>query len=212
MVSCAVIILTSKILHLLLFSIMLINKGIDLKEVFSTVKHELHRGVLDNKHPFRFVVLGTLAETGPDARYVVLRMIDEQLNFFIYTDQRTGKAKSIEIEPRVSLLFYSPQKRVQVRVKGTAVLHHGNEEAQKHWNRVQGLAQKAYHSRLAPGSVLDRPEDAYAWSDQLDEPDYFSVIQVKPLELEVLQLDGLEHLRAKFTINDGIWDSSWLAP
>ena len=85
---------------------MLINKWIDLKEVFSTVKHELYRGALDNKHPFRFVVLGTLSDVGPESRYVVLRMIDEQLNFFIYTDQRTEKVKSIELDPRVSLLFY----------------------------------------------------------------------------------------------------------
>lgn len=191
---------------------MLINKWIDLKEVFSTVKHELYRGALDNKHPFRFVVLGTLSDVGPESRYVVLRMIDEQLNFFIYTDQRTEKVKSIELDPRVSLLFYSSQKRVQVRVNGTVVLHHKNDVAQKHWSRVHGLAQKAYHSCLAPGTVIDQPEDAFSWSDQLEKPDYFSVIQVKPLVLEVLQLDGLEHLRAKFTFNNGDWDGSWLAP
>lgn len=191
---------------------MLINKGIDLEEVFSTVKHELHRGALDTQHPFRFVVLGTLSPTGPDTRNVVLRKVDEHLNFYLYTDQRTDKFKSIELDPRVSLLFYASQKRVQVRVKGNAVLHYQNEEAQKHWNFVQGLAQKAYHSRLAPGTVIDHPEDAYFWSDHMDEPDFFSVIQVNPHFLEVLQLDGLEHLRAQFTLNNGIWTGSWIAP
>ena len=191
---------------------MLIEQGNDLNHVWDAVKHELHRGALDRKHPFRFVVLGTFGESGPDTRYVVLRKVDQELSFFIYTDGRTAKAKSLDLNPRISLLFYHPQKRVQLRVQAEVSLHKGDDLAKEHWSRVQGEGRKAYQSVLEPGSEIKQPEEAFAWFEDESDASNFLVLKIVPSAIEVLQLNGLEHLRAKFFREEGEWRGVWLAP
>jgi len=191
---------------------MLIEKGNDLKNVWDAVKHELHRGALDKKHPFRFVVLGTVGESGPDTRYVVLRKIDQEFNFYIYTDGRTAKAKSLAENPKLSLLFYHPQKRIQIRVLAEVALHQRDNLAEEHWSRVQGEARKAYQSWLRPGTEILQPEDAFLWSEDESDAANFLVLRIVPSSVEVLQLNGLEHLRAKFFQEEGEWRGAWLAP
>lgn len=51
-------------------------------EIFTTISHELHRGSLDRKHPFRFVVLSSSTENEVESRYVVLRKVGQDLHFF----------------------------------------------------------------------------------------------------------------------------------
>lgn len=191
---------------------MLIEKGYSKQEVFSALKHELHRGALDKRHPFRFVVLSTLGGDGVDSRYVVLRSIDEALHFFIFTDSRSEKIKELKANPHASLLFYHSQKRVQVRVQVNSVIHQQNETVKYRWESVQGEARKAYQSILSPGIPIEDPEDAFSWNENLADFSFFSVIELIPTSIELLQLNGLEHLRIRFTYFDGDWTGQWLAP
>jgi len=181
-------------------------------EVFSIVKHELNRGALDKKHPFRYVVFATQGDVTPDLRHVVLRKIDEDLSFFIYTDARTQKVKSIQADPNVSLLFYHPQKRAQIRISGQAYLHYQDALATDHWNRVQGEARKAYNSLIAPGLSIHQPEEAFFWNEDLTSNQHFMLVEVVPYSIEALQLNGLEHLRIRFTREEDSWTGSWIAP
>ncbi|UJP65463.1 pyridoxamine 5'-phosphate oxidase family protein [Mongoliitalea daihaiensis] len=191
---------------------MLISIDATLDTVFQDLKHELRRGTLDKKHPFRFVVLSTVCNQAADARYVVMRMIDASLNLVFYSDSRTEKVKSILQNPKVSLTCYHPQKRAQVRIQADALIHQGDDMAHAHWSRVQGEAQKAYNSKLAPGTPIVEPSAAFVWEDQLDDPRYFAVIELKPIMFEVLQLNGLEHQRAQFFLKNDSWEGSWIVP
>lgn len=181
-------------------------------EVFSIVKHELHRGALDKKHPFRYLVFGTQGDAAPDLRHVVLRKGDEDLNIFMYTDSRTQKVKSIQADPNVSLLFYHPQKRAQIRISGQAYLHHQDVLATAHWNRVQGEARKAYNSLIAPGLSIFQPEEAFFWNEDLSSNQHFMLIRIIPYSIEALQLNVLEHLRIRFAREEESWTGSWIAP
>lgn len=181
-------------------------------EVFSIIKHELNRGALDKKHPFRYVVFGTQGDAAPDLRHVVLRKVDGDLRFFIYTDSRTQKVKSMQADPNVSLLFYHPQKRAQIRISGQAYLHHQDALATAHWNRVHGEARKAYNSLIAPGSPVHQPNDAFVWEEDLSSSLHFMLVEVVPYSIEALQLNGLEHLRVRFTMEDDDWSGTWIAP
>lgn len=191
---------------------MFIQANASLDAVFKDLQQEIRRGTLDKKHPFRFITLATVNEGTPEARYVVLRKVDEFFNFYIYTDLRTSKVEAIQTNDQVSVLLYHPQKRIQVRVQATAAIHQHDLLAQDHWTRVQGDAQKAYNSVLAPGSSIATPEDAFTWNDPLSNPTFFGVIVLKPLKIEILQLNGLEHLRAFFTHEEGKWIGKWLVP
>lgn len=187
-------------------------KGTDsLDGIWETVMHELHRAALDKKHPFRFVTLATISGDQPDMRYVVLREMDEHHHFYCYTDSRSQKVVQLNKNPTLSLLFYHPKKRCQVKVHGTTAIHHQNKISQKHWKKVQGEARKAYQASIDPGKVIDAPTDAHNWDEEKDHS-HFVVLQMQPNIVECLQLDGLRHLRAIFKRKENSWAGSWLAP
>lgn len=180
-------------------------------EIWQMVVHELHRGALDSKHPFRYMNLGTNGKDFPEIRTVVLRKVDEDLNCFVFTDFRSAKVREIQSDPLVSLHFYNAKQRVQLRIQSKALIHNQNQVSGKYWTQVQGDAQKAYNSILAPGSKIETPEQAFEWPDKMDSQ-FFSVLELIPQSIEGLQLDGLNHLRINFSKKLGNWEGEWLVP
>ena len=190
---------------------MLFTAQNSLPEIWSALKHELHRGALDAKHPFRYVTLATMSNQSTEQRMVVLRKVDEKLNFYFFTDSRTDKVSQLSENPTAEFLVYHPSKRTQIRVKGRIQIHHQNSFSQEMWQRVQGDAQKAYNSTLAPGSEIEAPSLAYDWPAEMDDS-YFSVLELIPSEIEALQLNKLTHIRVKFNRGRGDWNGVWLVP
>lgn len=190
---------------------MLFKETDSLSDIWTTIKHELHRAALDSKHPFRFVTMATLSNDRPDTRYVVLRKLDENLCFHIYTDSRSHKVHQLNQNPSVTLLFYHPQKRCQVKVQGMATIHQQDFLSKKHWENVQGEAQKAYQAIIPPGKEVANPADAHVWEEEKGDA-CFTVLAIQPLSIECLQLDGLRHLRNQFYKEGDDWKGYWLAP
>ena len=195
---------------------MLYKSEDSLNDIFDAIRHELNRGALDSKHPFRFVSMATLSEEGPDVRYVVLRKIDKEFNFYFFTDLRTSKVAQLNKDNRITLLFYHPGKRVQIKVTGLAEIHMNDSLSQNFWSQVQGEAKKAYNSILAPRSIIPDPSLAYQWSVEKDYHN-FGLIKLIPLEIEGLQLNGMTHIRTRFRKSEkenemNSWSSEWLVP
>ncbi len=188
---------------------MLINTHQELSDVFKEVKSEIRRATVDKKHPFRFVVLSTCGNY-VRSRYVVLRAVDQDFRLAIYTDSRSEKIEDLITDPMAQLLFYHPKKQVQVLLTTEVEIHDKDELAKTHWKKVNGSAQKAYNSIDPPGTVVDNPTEGHRWKEQMDN-EHFSVLILKPKELEVLQLNRSEHLRASFNIYNN-WKGEWLVP
>ena len=176
--------------------------------IWQTLLHELHRGALDPKHPFRYLTVATVGEQFPQVRTVVMRQFTADLEFLAYTDVRSSKVQELLEVPRVSLLFYHPKKQVQVRVQALATVHVEDELAQANWKRVSDKRRAEYQSELGPGKRIMHPKDG--WESSSDHS-YFSVLKFSPLSLEVLQLSREGHLRAQFDLASG-WEGSWLVP
>ncbi len=179
-------------------------------EIWQTLKHELHRGALDLKHPFRYVNLGTQTISGPEIRTVVLRSVSKNLEFYVFTDLRSAKVEELRQSPLACLHFYHPVKRVQIRIHAKANLHCQDELSRAFWAKVKDDAQKAYTSTLAPGMGISAPEDANDWLEP-GEDRYFAVLRFIPERVEVLQLNGIHHLRLVFLRSED-WRGSWLVP
>jgi pyridoxamine 5'-phosphate oxidase len=187
---------------------MLFNSSDAPSQIWQNVLHELHRGALDPKHPFRFLTLATSGAQFPQVRTVVLRQLSSTMEFLVYTDVRTAKVRDLLETPRVSLLFYHPKKQVQIRVKALATLHVANALAQEQWKRVSEKRQSEYKSGLAPGTRIETPD--LGW--EVDpESTHFSVLKFSPLSIEVLQLAREGHLRMQFELAAG-WQGTWLVP
>ena len=190
---------------------MLLTPGTSLDQAWSSVVHELNRGALDRKHPFRFISLATISNQKPGVRYVVLRKVDEALNCYIYTDSRSAKVTELQQNPSASILCYHPSKRVQIRMDGQVTLHQQDELSKTHWTNVQGEGRKAYSSTLAPGLEISENIEAYHWHEAPTDEN-FTVINFRPITIEVLQLNKLEHLRAIFQREEDGWNKKWLVP
>ena len=190
---------------------MLFSSKNTLEEIWVDVKHEIHRGAIDRKHPFRFLTLCTVSESNPDARYVVLRAVDDALSLYIYTDYRTEKIKDLQDNNQCTLIMYHPQKRIQLRVYGQALVHHKNDTSKEHWSNVQGEAQKAYNPSISPGVSISDPQQAYEWPENLTDS-YFTVLEIRPHTIDALQLNNMEHLRASFKREKDQWIKAWIAP
>lgn len=195
---------------------MLFSNEDSFDDIFQAIKHELNRGALDSKHPFRFVSFATQGEEGPDVRYVVLRKIDKEFNFYFFTDARSSKVSQLKNKEQIALLFYHPGKRVQIKVLGKAEIHQKNRISESFWSSVQGDSKKAYNSVLAPGDVVSDPENAFFWSNEMNDA-HFCLIKFCPLQLEGLQLNGLKHFRVQYiktknNQDESLWSSTWLVP
>jgi pyridoxamine 5'-phosphate oxidase len=190
---------------------MLFSINNSLSEIFLIVKNELENGTTDPDHPFRFVSLATHREREIELRYVVFRKIDQDLNMFFFTDSRSEKVSHLKSNPELALLFYHDSERVQIRVKGFANIHHQDEVAARFWSEIPVNSRKAYNSERSPGSIIASPELAYQWNEEMDNA-FFTVIKVEPMSVEVLQLNGLEHIRATFLKKEGDWQMGWLVP
>lgn len=179
-------------------------------EIWKSLCHELHRGALDPKHPFRYINLGTIGKTGPEIRTVVVRSISTNLEFVVFTDFRSEKVAELSVNPFATLHFYHPGKRIQIRIKAKAEVHCQNEVSKDFWPKVQGEAQKAYTSAKAPSTPISDPNEAFDWIENGDDR-FFAVLKFIPESIEALQLNGSRHLRILFTEKEN-WKGQWLVP
>ena len=188
---------------------MLFQENESLEEIWKAVKHELHRGALDPKHPFHWINLGTVSGNFPAVRTVVLRKLSEEFQFLVYTDHRSEKCSDLRNNPNASLHFYHPKKQVQIRIKAQAILHFGDDLANEHWNSIPPHRKSEYTSPQAPGTPLSKPGNDRIERDGSGH--FFSVLEFTPIEIDVLQLQKTGHLRVSFS-KETDWKGIWVAP
>lgn len=190
---------------------MLFTEQESLPEIWQSLKHELHRGALDSKHPFRYVQLATQGLNGPEIRTVVIRKIQSNMDLDIFTDFRSQKVFDLSQHPNVGLHFYHEGKRVQIRIQAKAEIHYQNPLSVSNWMKVQGDARKAYTSILAPGTAIAQPGEGLEWPQDYEQH-FFAVLRFVPQSIEVLQLNGMRHLRILYTEKNQEWTGQWLVP
>jgi len=191
---------------------MLIKPNDSLSDVLSNTIHEINRGSLDKRHPFRYVVLSTVNNDIINSRYVVLREVDDGLNLYFHTDNRTAKIDDLKENKSFALVMYHKSKKAQVRINGIATIHNSDQLANKHWENVTGNGKKAYGPLISPGTIINSPSEAHKWPNDIDDSN-FAVIKAQPFSIEVLQLNKMEHLRAEFNRDSEVsWKKKWIAP
>ena len=175
--------------------------------IWQFIKHELHRGALDPKHPFRYVNLGTLGRESPQVRSVVLRVVTQELDFVIFTDYRSEKVREIQGSPMVALHFYHPKKMLQIRVEAKVEVHFQDELSERYWKGIPEARRAEYMGMLPPGKQISSPD--LGWD--LGEESFFTVLKIDPQRVEALQLSRQGHLRIQFERSTD-WQGQWLAP
>jgi hypothetical protein len=176
-------------------------------EIWQAIKHELHRGALDPKHPFRYVNLATRGKDFPQVRTVVLRELTQEFDFLVFTDHRTAKVKEIQESSAVSLHFYHPKKMLQIRVEAEAEINFQNGLSDQYWKKIPDHRKVEYTGALAPGEVIEHPEKGW----EISEYSFFTVLKISALRIEGLQITKKGHLKIRFESQNN-WQGKWLVP
>ncbi len=182
-----------------------------LNEAWNEVLSEVRKATSEAQHPFRFVTLATVDKlNSPQQRMVVLRDFNGQSEFLIYSDSRSHKIGEILNNHSVSLLFYHPEKRLQLRVTGSAAIITSGDELQKLWEKYGSKSPHLYTSVLPPGTEISNPTEAYHW--QSKEKAAFCLIKIEADKMEFLQLDRINHTRAVKIIQKDKKATRWIVP
>jgi len=192
---------------------MIINTDFSPDEIINNINQAFRNAAADTSHNLRFFSVATYdnGNNTPQSRMVVLRKFLPDWTLRFYTDYRSSKVADIKNHPSVSLLFWNPEERYQIRVQASATVHYQNEISESEWQHVDDAAKKAYTTILAPGSGISQPNEVRR---QKDNTHHFCVIDALPFQIKVLQLNREDHLAMSF-IRESVaekWDGSWILP
>ncbi|WP_405395965.1 pyridoxamine 5'-phosphate oxidase family protein [Maribacter sp. Asnod2-G09] len=180
-----------------------------INSFFKELSTEIHNGVIERGHPFRFITMATVGnETLARLRTVVLREVSDDLSLTIYTDSRTEKMKHIAANNQVSFLLYHPEKMLQLKVEGTALIATNKDRTQSTWENIQPNSRKDYITQTSPGSAITNPDHV----EYVENENYFTIIDIIPSKIEYLKLQRPNHIRALFTKSGDKWNGKFLVP
>ena len=192
-----------------------------LEKIWAEAWAMLAGAVLDSKNPLRTPVLGTVGPEGSHLRTVVLRRVVKAERWIMFnTDLRSSKVQDIQVQPRLSWLFYHPQERVQLRLAGQASLLQAGPLVDEEWSRLSPLNRRDYCTVDPPGSPLTMPgsglPDSFGQTPTPDESEIgrrnFVVVRCQVDFLDWLLLQESGHLRAQFTWQDNKLSATWVTP
>jgi pyridoxamine 5'-phosphate oxidase len=190
----------------------------DLAETLAESWRLLARGVADRRSPFHHPTVATIGVDGaPQLRTVILRgCAGPERTLRFHTDARSAKVREIARDARVSLQFYDPSAKIQLRASGRAVAHRDDSVADAAWENTRTFSRQCYGIMPGPGSSIDAcaaftlPDD----SEQGTLPGRanFVAVTVHVTRLEWLYLASAGHRRAHFTWDGDALRAGWLAP
>ncbi|MEM1062104.1 MAG: pyridoxamine 5'-phosphate oxidase family protein [Planctomycetota bacterium] len=191
-----------------------------LTELWERIWDELHQAVVRGKHRWHTGVFATVEDGLPRPRTVVLRHADrEDFTLGLHTDRRAPKVAAIALEPRIGWLFYDTNRRVQVRVDGTARVLVDGPEFERAWADTGLSSRRCYLAPHPPGDDLptgvNLPEDfrdadpTFAQSEA--GRDNFAVVRTRVDRLEWLSLCHSGHRRAVFEPDGRGWRGRFIA-
>ncbi len=177
-------------------------------------------GATKSRSPFHTPCVATLNQEEVSLRTVVLRKAlakERELRF--HTDIRSPKWQDLSQNPSISALFYDAVDRIQLRVKGKAVLHHTNEITAEAWQKTSLSSRKCYLTLFSPSSFTE--ESTSGLTDDIEHENFtlaesesgytnFGIVSIHVQSIDWLWLNHAGHRRANFDYKKGV--NSWMIP
>jgi len=156
-------------------------------------------------------------------RTVILRKaVPSERTLTFFCDARSDKVAHLRTMPRLAYNFYDPERQLQIRCRGRAILHLGDETAARQWERI-GLEGRANYASLEPpGTPLARAAKGLPdyWRDDmaLERTEYafanFAVViaTIEALDCLLLHPDGHQRVIFRWETAVGEWRGGWVVP
>lgn len=176
----------------------------------------------DRQNALRNPVLATVDELyNPQLRMVVLRAVDIGNRVLCcYTDRRSAKVAHLTVHPRMSWLFWDPERRIQIRALGVYDIV-SRDNALLIWPTLGKAERQHYATELPPGTALPEADSGLPadWQTrELSDTDYaagqFMILRTLVTELDLLYLHTDCQQRARYVWNALLdnWQGSWVVP
>lgn len=176
---------------------------------FKELQEELQKGATEIGHPFRYCTLATVGlDNIARLRTIVLRKTTDELMLTFFTDKRSKKITHIKENKKVSLLFYHPEKLMQLRIEGIAMVNNDLKSKKIFWDAVPEDSKKDYTTSEAPGKEIRNPDVI----EYLQDEDNFCVVEIFPFKIEYLKLKRPNHIRVRYSKEDSDWEGQFLVP
>lgn len=182
--------------------------------------NRLVTGASKSRTPYHTPSIATLANDEVSLRTVVLRKTlpsERELRF--HTDIRSPKWDELIINPFISALFYDAEDRIQLRIKGKAVLQNRNDITAKAWETTTLSSRKCYLTLHSPSSFADASTSGL--SEDIEKENFtlaeseagytnFGIVSIQVESIDWLWLNHAGHRRAFFDYTDGSFQ--WMIP
>jgi 3-hydroxyisobutyrate dehydrogenase len=192
----------------------------NLSELEQDCWDRLVTGAVKSRTPFHTPSIATLHQGDVSLRTVVLRKTlttERELRF--HTDIRSPKWQELSKNPSISALFYDSIDRIQLRIKGKAVLHHTNDITAEAWQKTSLSSRKCYLTRFSPSSFTE--ESTSGLTDNIEHENFtlaesesgyfnFGIVSIHVQSIDWLWLNHAGHRRAYFDYEKGV--NSWMIP
>jgi general stress protein 26 len=184
---------------------------IEADEMGEWVWTSLARGADLSDHPMHLLSMATVSPDGrPSARLMTNRGVDRFTGrMWFYTRMDTPKVADLHARSAVCVMGYDPAWGVQVRLNGTARLHHRDAMAEEHWGHIAQVAQWLYElpdlEEESPVGIDPRlPQDREKLTAGLTAKSraQFGVIEITVETIDWLQATGPAQRRAVMHATD----------
>lgn len=191
----------------------------DLNAIEADLWARLGRGKADRKSPWHTPVVGT---ADGDLRVMVLRHVDRgAATLRFHTDARSPKVTAIAANPRVSVLFYDPGSKLQLRCSGSGHIATADADTEAAWAGSAATSRRCYLAPAAPSSPADAPTSGLPEEFEQRFPtlaeseagrSHFATLTVMLDRIDWLYLAHDGHRRALFARMGAQWQAGWLVP
>ena len=126
-------------------------------EILKRIWKNLDLATIQRRHPFHQPIFGTISDNAPDLRMVVLRRFwRKPPKLAFHSHIGSPKISQIQANPNVYWLFYHPEEKLQVRIKGTATIHTDDELQNEQWTATELFSRRCYIGE-APTQITKTP-------------------------------------------------------
>ena len=196
------------------------NISYNLEDLEKDCWLRLVNGAIKSRDPFHTPCVATIDSGEVNMRTVVLRKALPTLRELrFHTDTRSNKWKELAINNSISALFYDASSRVQLRVKGKAVLHFNNDVTAEAWTKTALSSRRCYLTNQSPSSFSAIPasgltekieQENFTLEESEVGKEHFGIVAIQVQSIEWLWLHHAGHRRAYF--NYALDSYSWMIP
>jgi 3-hydroxyisobutyrate dehydrogenase len=182
--------------------------------------NRLVTGATKSRSPFHTPCVATLNQEEVSLRTVVLRKAlakERELRF--HTDIRSPKWQELSLNSSISALFYDAVDRIQLRVKGKAVLHQTNEITAEASQKTTLSSRCCYLTEHSPSSFSaistsglseDIEQENFSLAESEIGYSNFGIVSIHVQSIDWLWLNHAGHRRAFFDYEKGSFH--WMVP